>query len=388
MGYNYQSIYKDIKKLKLAVISHTEHYLSENNIIVGWGPTIKELNKLVQICDVIYHIAPLHTTNSPGSALPYNSDKIIFVPLSASWGAGLQKLSILFTAPFNLYKIFKTLKKVDKVQFRAPTGMGIYVLPFLSLYPSGKYWVKYAGNWVSENLPLGNKFQKHWLQHCTSLATKLTINGSWQEERANVIPFENPCLDENDRKLGKQLIHSKTLSSQVNFCFVGALNEHKGVPIILEALKEMDSDINFHFIGDGKDKSKYLQLAKALKVTTYFYGFLKKDDIVAIYTKCEFIVLPSRSEGFPKVIGEAMNFGCIPIVSDVSCISQYIQNGVNGFLTKPITSKEIIKNIQLAIKLNGNEKEKIKKYNYELAEKFTYEYYNHRIKNEIFEIKK
>ena len=123
-------------------------------------------------------------------------------------------------------------------------------------------------------------------------------------------------------------------------------------------------------------------------MTTYFYGFLKKDDIVAIYTKCEFIVLPSRSEGFPKVIGEAMNFGCIPIVSDVSCISQYIQNSVNGFLTKPITSKEIIKNIQLAIKLNGNEKEKIKKYNYELAEKFTYEYYNHRIKNEIFEIKK
>ena len=44
--------------------------------------------------------------------------------------------------------------------------------------------------------------------------------------------------------------------------------------------------------------------------------------------------------------------------------------------------------MQLAIKLKDNEKEKIKKYNFELAEKFTYEYYKHRIKNEIFEIKK
>ena len=64
---------------------------------------------------------------------------------------------------------------------------------------------------------------------------------------------------------------------------------------------------------------------------------------VHIYSKCDFIILPSKSEGFPKVIGEAMNYGCIPIVSDVSCISQYIQNGVNGFLIKPITSKEIYK---------------------------------------------
>ena len=43
-------------------------------------------------------------------------------------------------------------------------------------------------------------------------------------------------------------------------------------------------------------------------------------------------VLPSYSEGFPKVIAEAMNFGCIPIVSDISCIRQYIINGKNGFL--------------------------------------------------------
>ena len=133
---------------------------------------------------------------------------------------------------------------------------------------------------------------------------------------------------------------------------------------------------------------EFEKIAKYINTTIIFHGFLEKDAISSIYSKCDFIILPSKSEGFPKVIGEAMNYGCIPIVSDVSCISQYIQNGVNGFLIKPITSKEIIKNIQLAIKLKDNEKEKIKKYNFELAEKFTYEYYKHRIKNEIFEINK
>ena len=159
---------------------------------------------------------------------------------------------------------------------------------------------------------------------------------------------------------------------------------------ILKAINELNfkNNIKFHFVGDGFDRFEFEKIAKYINTTIIFHWFLEKDAISSIYSKCDFIILPSKSEGFPKVIGEAMNYGCIPIVSDVSCISQYIQNGVNGFLIKPITSKEIIKNIQLAIKLNGNEKEIIKKYNYELAEKFTYEYYNHRIKNEIFEIKK
>jgi len=376
--------------LKLAIISHTEHYLSENNTIVGWGPTIKELNCLAQICDVIYHIAPLHNCKSPGSALPYISNKIIFVPIYASGGAGFKKMSILFRAPINLYKIYKTIKKVDKVQFRAPTGMGIYVLPFLRLFYNSKYWIKYAGNWKDEKMPFGNKLQKKWLQNFTSKNTKITVNGFWINERNNIIPFENPCLDKNDRRLGYNLLVAKKLKKTVEFCFVGALNKHKGVDKILKAINELNfkNNITLHFVGDGSDRFEFEKTAKYINTTIIFHGFLEKDAISSIYSKCDFIILPSKSEGFPKVIGEAMNYGCIPIVSDVSCISQYIQNGVNGFLIKPITSKEIIKKIQLAIKLNGNEKEKIKKNNYELAEKFTYEYYNHRIKNEIFEIKK
>ena len=51
-------------------------------------------------------------------------------------------------------------------------------------------------------------------------------------------------------------------------------------------------------------------------------------------------------------------------------------------------TKEILKKINLALNLTYSERLKIKKYNFELAEKFTYEYYNNRIKNEIFEIKK
>ena len=374
--------------MKLAIISHTQHYLDHDNTIVGWGPTVKEINYLLDIVDTVYHIAPLHNEKPPSSSLPYASKKIIFIPLKPSGGSGWKKLSILFTAPYNVFKIVSVLRKVDKIQFRAPTGIGVYVLPLLALYPSNKYWVKYAGNWKDKFMPIGNKLQKKWLQKCAAMKTKVTVNGLWLGERANIIPFENPCLDDFDRNTGKKNMVSKEIDSKVVFCFVGALNEHKGVSKIIEAFSHL-SEIYKNlvekvcFVGDGIQKQKYINMSTKSGVEMEFLGYLPKDKIIEIYQNSNFIILPSKSEGFPKVIGEAMNYGCVPLVSNVSCIEQYIENNTNGFLIKPNTVEELIKVIEKALNTQNEIYQHMLIKNYILAEKFTYKYYNNRILSEI-----
>ena len=57
----------------LAVISHTEHYYDLNGEVLGWGPTITEINYLSKLFSKIYHLAPLHDLPVPNSALPYIS---------------------------------------------------------------------------------------------------------------------------------------------------------------------------------------------------------------------------------------------------------------------------------------------------------------------------
>ena len=50
----------------VAIISHTQHYCDKNGEIVGWEPTIREINQLCDIFDLVYHVAPLC------SGIPHN----------------------------------------------------------------------------------------------------------------------------------------------------------------------------------------------------------------------------------------------------------------------------------------------------------------------------
>ncbi|MBK6876946.1 MAG: hypothetical protein IPG99_11005 [Ignavibacteria bacterium] len=188
--------------MKLAIISHTPHYLREGRI-VGWGATVREINHLTKLFDDIYHIAPLHDEEAPDSSLEYSSERITLVPLKKYGGETLRdKLSIVTTAAYNLNTITPVLEKVDWVQFRAPTAMGLYVLPFLAVRRKPKRWVKYAGNWIMDNPPYSYALQK-WMLEKNYLNCKVTINGWWEGQQEHILSFPNPCLDDEELKKGK-----------------------------------------------------------------------------------------------------------------------------------------------------------------------------------------
>ena len=120
--------------MKLLIISHTEHYRCDDGQIAGWGPTIREINHLINVFDEVYHVAPLHQGTVPGSSMCYESNRIHFIPLIPSGGHTLAaKVRTLYHAPATIRTVMKTLKKADVFQFRAPTGIGVYLLPWLTV---------------------------------------------------------------------------------------------------------------------------------------------------------------------------------------------------------------------------------------------------------------
>ncbi len=373
--------------MNLVIISHTEHYKSPDGQVVGWGPTIREINFLASHFERIYHCAPMYTNqNAPESALRYEEDNIEFVALKPAGGSSISdKLGIVLRSPYNIKTVSSTLRKADVFQFRAPTGMGVYLIPWLLSCVKKEGWFKYAGNWAQENPPKAYAFQRWILQKQTN--HKVTINGSWPNQPEHCLTFENPCLSDEEMLIGERCFSNKDYTGQLNFCFVGRLEAEKGVERILKAFAELKSQSRIgtiHFVGDGEERAKFEAMAQNIPFNIKFHGFLSRAKVAMIMEQCHVFLLPTTaSEGFPKVIAEAANYGCLPVVSNVSSIGQYIKNDINGYVLdhKNITHYKLIKVLE---ELLEDPSIKLKVEHARLiAKDFTFSAYINKIKSEV-----
>jgi glycosyltransferase involved in cell wall biosynthesis len=88
------------------------------------------------------------------------------------------------------------------------------------------------------------------------------------------------------------------------------------------------------FYGDGdlrKELEQYI-IAHNLENIVELKGNQSMDIVLKAYQNHHFLILPSKSEGWPKVVAEAMFWGCIPVVTSVSCVPYMLGEGKRGVL--------------------------------------------------------
>ncbi|MFT5214728.1 MAG: glycosyltransferase involved in cell wall biosynthesis [Patiriisocius sp.] len=381
-------MFKNIPKYKKLLVISDTGILRTANGFKAFGPVVKELEYLLELFDEITWIGfEKLSQKENASYIDISSNKITPILIKDVGGNTLKaKLNILRLYPSMFILIRKEVKRHKFIHSRAPSNPAVIAMFLSFFFRNKKFWHKYAGTWI-DNASFFYKVQRKFLKKLKNNSI-ITINGNFSDKK-NIISFENPCLDMEDRALGKKIIKTKKIQDKIVFCFVGLLNTHKGVDKILEAFIQIDNYKKIdtlHFVGNGVNKIIFEKLSRNIKFNVVFHGFLPKNEIKMIYEKSHFILLPSKSEGFPKVIGEAMNYGCIPIVSDISCIGEYIKDNTNGYLLNPNTIEVLKIKISEAICLNKEVFTEWINYNYLIAEKFTYTYYNKRIEIEIFEL--
>src|SRR5690554_2823920 len=376
-----------MKRKKLVIISHTEHYKDHNGIIKGWGPTINEVNYLADYWEEVVHVGCLHNKKTPPSSLAYTRKNITFVAIPPYGGKSLKdKFLILLKIPKIIYQVIKSVRGASEVQLRLPTSMGLFLLPLFSFFIPRKFifWVKYAGNWNQEHPPLSYRLQRWWLKN-NYANCKVTINGFWDEQPNHCFSFENPCLTQEDIIRGREVAEQKTFEGSYVFSFVGRLEDAKGVSRIIEALRVIPTDKikEVHFVGNGDKMEYYKSETSFLGNKVFFHGFLDKKGVHTILAQSHFFLLPSSSEGFPKVIAEAACYGTIPVVSDVGSISHYI-NSDNGFLWKINSNVSYTEALQNAVNTSPLTLKHLSANNLILAELFTFDNYKQKLQRLVF----
>ncbi|QTD37573.1 glycosyltransferase [Polaribacter batillariae] len=242
-------------------------------------------------------------------------------------------LKTLFILPINLFVIFKAMLWADHIHLRCPGNVGLLGCFVQILFPKKPKTVKYAGNWDPKSKqPLTYKLQK-WILSNTFLTRncKVLVYGNWGNQSKNIIPFFTASYLEEDIIE----IPEKDFSSTINFIFVGTFSKGKK-PMLsvktVEYLKKLHYKVRLYMYGNGVEFPSIKEYIENnnLENTIFLHGNQSKETVKKAFQKAHFLIFISQSEGWPKVVAEAMFWKCLPISSSVSCVNYMLQNGTRG----------------------------------------------------------
>jgi glycosyltransferase involved in cell wall biosynthesis len=177
--------------------------------------------------------------------------------------------------------------------------------------------------------------------------------------------------------------------------FVGRLIPVKNVPRILEALVYLHNhypDRKFHLRihGEGELKDILIRYAKDNNISDLitFTMNITREELSFLYNTADAFVLASKSEGFPLVIAEALNFGLPIICSKISSLKGILKEKENALFFNVDDSQELALKI-LELYEKKELRTKIAMNNIVLAKNFTWDAISTKIMNEMnFLIKK
>jgi len=314
---------------RLAVISHTPHHRTPEGL-VGWGPTVTELDHLATLFSEVVHVAPVHDGPPPASAVPYTATNLRVVPAPAAGGDGLRaKLGLALAAPGLLAAVRRGAGDTDAVHVRCPANISGLALAWLRLRRDRRpCWVKYAGNWRPNGAdPWSYRLQRRWLRRGFG-AVAVTVNGRG-DDPGHVRAFTNPSLTEEDLDHGRAAAATKSDPADgLRLAFVGRVEDEKGAPEAVRtaiAVRAAGHAVHLDVVGDGPARAACAALALEADLDVTFHGWLDRRGVHDVLTPAHVVLLASRaSEGWPKVLSEAMAFGAVPVASTVSAIPQVL----------------------------------------------------------------
>ena len=357
--------------MTFVIITHVPHIIESGNFF-AYSPYVREMNIWLKYVDKVIIVAPVDNAIKSAIHLKYDHSCIEFVSVENFDVMSIKAVfKTVFKIPHIIWSLFKVMGRADHIHLRSPGNIGLLGLGVQVFFPSKVKTAKYAGNWdPKSNQPLSYKLQQ-WILKNTFLTRNIQVlvYGNWKNSTKNIKSFFTASFRESD----KLPILEKLQNGQIHFVFVGTLVKGKNPMYALEIIKSMfESGINvvFNFYGDGPERNtleKYVQ-DYGLEKIVHFNGNQTQQILIEAYKNSDFVILPSESEGWPKVIAEGMFWGCVPVSTAVSCVPFMLDHGKRGVLLTMDPATDLKQIVSLITEGGFNDKSKLAS---EWARKYT-----------------
>ena len=368
--------------MKFLIITHVSH-IKMNQNFYGYSPYIREMNIWMKYVDEVIVVAPLIDSELNPIYEKYSHSNISFCEAAEFEITSLANLiKTLIKLPEIFNSVYKAMSQADHIHLRCPGNMGLVGAIVQILFPYKQKTAKYAGNWDPKSKqPWSYRLQK-WILSNTFLTKNMQVlvYGEWQNQTKNIKPFFTATYSESeiqnsefriqnklslqsesitiesdfdfaqsDKKDNNSLslrAESRTNENQFKFLFIGTLSPGKQPLYAIQLVEELYKKglrVTLELYGEGvlrKELELYIAQNKLEPIVT-LKGNQSKESVLKAYQSSHFLILPSKSEGWPKVVAEAMFWGCVPIASPVSCVSFMMGNGSRGIILQEELNQDV-----------------------------------------------
>lgn len=331
--------------ITFTIISHVVHKRNSIGGVGGYAPYIREMNLWLKYVDRVVVVAPIVEAEFGPIDIAYEHDNIVFMAVpSFNLTSGREIVRSILYLPTILASIYRGMRMADHIHLRCPGNMGLLGCLVQTLFRSKPKSAKYAGNWDWDSRqPLTYRWQQHLLQN--RLVTRnmtAMVYGQW------------PGMTENTKSVftatysQAEIVETpiRQLQGRVELLFVGTISPNKRPLLCVQAVKilaDRGVDVRLTLLGEGRQRQQIAEYCRqnGIEHQVILRGNVDKSEVKRYMQQSHFIVFASQSEGWPKAIAESMFWGCLPITTRVSCVSQMLAEGSRGRLIEPTAAQMV-----------------------------------------------
>ncbi len=330
--------------MKLVVVSHKICWQSADSAS-GYatdGGFPKQMQAISELFAETKLVVPCYLKQAESGTTALDGRKLKVCPLPIPKGEGWRrKISMMRWFVENGSVIFREVRQADAVHTPIPGDVGTIGMLF-ALILRKPLFVRHCGNWLVQRTT-AEHFWKWTMESFAGGRNLMLATGGSEDKPSARNPNVKWIFSTSLRKAEIEKNSARELPADGKLKLIIACRQEarKGTNVVIESLPLILKKFplaTLDVIGGGSLLTALKEQAKTLNLENkiVFHGKVEQSKVVALLKQSHIFCYPtSASEGFPKVVLEALACGLPVITTKVSVLPQLIGSECGVLLDEP-----------------------------------------------------
>ncbi len=318
---------------RLLIVAECEHGRREGRVVCPehFRTEIDQWARYVDSVRLLTNFPPSFET-APASWGSYQADNIEVLEAQGAFSKQpLERLRSLRRSARSLGRIAAGFRWADAVHVRGPCRNAFLATLVARAVPRPIFF-KWSAQWAGP---------KRWSM-AARMQRRFVMNRGWKiaatvydhrlEDPPWVFVTDTTSLSEKQVRQALAVRREEPGGGPVELLWVGRFTPNKNVSELLLLIRDLANEcgkrrVVLHLVGDGPLREPLEELTRDLGLihSVVFHGSLGWADLSRRYASARILLLPSGTEGFPKVVHESLLFGTPVVAYAVGAIPRMLE---------------------------------------------------------------